>query len=375
MTDPTSSFGDGGTADKWKRRGLFGMAAALVAGFMARVAEQPVEAGTDGDVVLGASNTESTTTLIQHTGSTGPALRASCMAPTNGRGLEGVGSQVGVYGVGSPSIPGSGSTGVLGVADVGASYGVQGLDHSGSTSGIGVYGASVSGWGSIGSSNSGVGVFGQVAAPGGPGSVAVWGQNYGQQSGLGAGTGGFGVLGVSANGHGVYGAASTVGAGGVVGASNGIAGAWAMICFGPAIVEGDFTVVGGAKSAAVRCPDGTYRRLYCVESPESWFEDFGKGQLECGQAEVRFDPEFAAVVNLDDYHVFLTSYDDQLLHVAQQTSGGFTVRAREAAANARFSWRVVARRKDIDATRFQTVTVPPQPVVPRLREPITDGRR
>jgi len=34
-------------------------------------------------------------------------------------------------------------------------------------------------------------------------------------------------------------------------------------------------VIGGPKSAAVPHPDGTLRRLYCVESPESWFEDFG----------------------------------------------------------------------------------------------------
>ena len=64
------------------------------------------------------------------------------------------------------------------------------------------------------------------------------------------------------------------------------------------------TVVGGAKSAAVPHPDGTHRRLYCVESPESWFEDFGKGQLDCGEADVAIDPTFAAVVDLDDYHVF-----------------------------------------------------------------------
>jgi hypothetical protein len=61
-------------------------------------------------------------------------------------------------------------------------------------------------------------------------------------------------------------------------------------------VRGDFTVAGGAKSAAVPHPDGTHRWLYCLESPESWFEDFGRAQLTCGRAEVKIDPDFAALV-------------------------------------------------------------------------------
>jgi hypothetical protein len=31
----------------------------------------------------------------------------------------------------------------------------------------------------------------------------------------------------------------------------------------------------GLKTAVVPLADGTRRRLYCVESPESWFEDVG----------------------------------------------------------------------------------------------------
>ena len=75
------------------------------------------------------------------------------------------------------------------------------------------------------------------------------------------------------------------------------------------IVGGDFTVVGGAKSAAVPHPDGSHRRLYCVESPESWFEDFGGDTLVCGEAAVALDPDFAAVVDASNYHVFLTGHD------------------------------------------------------------------
>ena len=42
-------------------------------------------------------------------------------------------------------------------------------------------------------------------------------------------------------------------------------------------VEGSLTV-WGPKHAAVPHPDGSRRKLYSLESPESWFEDFGKGR-------------------------------------------------------------------------------------------------
>ena len=114
-------------------------------------------------------------------------------------------------------------------------------------------------------------------------------------------------------------------------------------------------------------PDGSHRRLYCVESPESWFEDFGRGTLACGEAEVPFDPDFAAVVDTSDYHVFLTG-DDQLfdLCVSKRTTDGFTVKAARGAGDGRFSWRVVAKRKDIAAARFERVDIPAEPELPSI---------
>jgi hypothetical protein len=138
------------------------------------------------------------------------------------------------------------------------------------------------------------------------------------------------------------------------------------------IVGGNFTVVGGAKSAAVPHPDGSHRRMYCMESPESWFEDFGKGRLECGRADIAIDPEFAAVVDLRDYHVFLTEYGGHNnLSVAEQTPHGFRVEAADPTSVARFSWRVVAKRKDIAGRRLEPVTIPTEPTLPPVPEGIT----
>jgi hypothetical protein len=153
----------------------------------------------------------------------------------------------------------------------------------------------------------------------------------------------------------------------VVGATNGVAGAYAGAFYGPVAVSGAFTVFGGPKSAAVPHPDGSHRRLYCLESPESWFEDFGESTLACGQAEVRLDPDFAAVVDLSTYHVFLTQYDEHNdLCVTQRSANGFRVTGKDDASSGAFSWRVVAKRKDIPAPRFETVTVPQEPVQPSL---------
>jgi hypothetical protein len=212
-------------------------------------------------------------------------------------------------------------------------------------------------------------MYGQIPSTSKTNAIAIYAQNYSTYTGASPGAGGFGIYGLSANGHGLVGATAAAGAAAVVGATNAVGGAYAGVFFGPVVVSGAFTVVGGPKSAAVPHPDGSQRRLYCVESPESWFEDVGKAQLACGQAAITLDLDFAAVVDTDDYHVFLAQYgghDD--LSVSEQTPLGFTVQAKDATASGRFSWRVVAKRKDIAAPRFETVEVPREPQLPNVPE-------
>ena len=237
------------------------------------------------------------------------------------------------------------------------SAGVVG-DNTAAT-GIGVLGRSGNnglgtGVGVQGESGSGTAVRGVIGAASASNAIAVYGLNNSSYAGPGPGAGGFGVYGLSARGHGLVGATSSAGGAAVVGATNGVAGAYAGAFYGPVAVSGDFTVFG-AKSAAVPHPDGSHRLVYCVESPDSWFEDFGKGTLE--------------------YHVFLTGYGmDYPLYVMEQTATGFTVQADRAAALAtgkkdgdltgKFSWRVVAKRKDIAGARLAPVTMPPEPTLP-----------
>jgi len=340
-----------------KRRGILAAAAAVVAGLVAKLSETPVSAGVDGDVVLGTTSTTTAQTAVRNNGD--PAA---------------VGTIGALVGIRSTSIVNAfgGTIGVFGVTDVPAGIGVRGSSQaangigvSGDSTSIGVQGFGVTGV--LGQSTSGNPILGQVTPGSNANTIAIYGQNYSTYAGPGPGAGGFGVYGISAKGHGLVGATATAGGAAVVGATNGVAGAYAAAFYGPVIVGGAFTVVGGPKSAAVPHPDGTHRRLYCVESPESWFEDFGKGQLECGSAEVMIDPDFAAVVNLDDYQVFLTEYGERSdLFVADQKSTGFRVQAKDDNARGRFGWRVVAKRKDFTGDRLETVTIPAEPILPSV---------
>jgi hypothetical protein len=127
------------------------------------------------------------------------------------------------------------------------------------------------------------------------------------------------------------------------------------------MIVGDLDVQG-AKGAAVPFPDGTLRRLYSMESPESWFEDFGEARLVNGKAEVRIDPGFAAVVQ-GPYHVFITPCGDSNgLYVSSRTRKSFGVREQQRGKSTLvFSYRIVAKRKDIRGLRFVKVKSPERP--------------
>jgi hypothetical protein len=344
--DACSSAPD--TTQTLKRRGLFAAGAALVAGLIAKLSEQSVSAGVDGDVVLGVSNSTTGATEVRCTAANGAGLIGTCLSGASGIGVNGQGSRWGVLGL---SI-GTGSAGA-------------GVFGEGAANSAGVYGENNDGVGVQGWTLNNYAVFGQIPAFSSSNTIAIYAQNYSTYAGAGPGAGGFAIYGLCAKGHGLVGATATAGGAAVVGATNGVAGAYAGAFYGPVIIGGALTVVGGPKSAAVPHPDGSHRRMYCLESPESWFEDFGKGQLECGRAAVSIDPDFAAVVHLDDYQVFLTEYDQHSdLCVTDRTPVGFRVQARDAAADGQFGWRIVAKRKDITSERLATVTIPPEPTLP-----------
>jgi len=269
----------------------------------------------------------------------------------------------GIFGRGNTNgtgVYGDGGTGVYGASLIAGGIGVQangdyGVWAAGNTAGI------------YATSQNGNAVRGEVPSFSTLNTIAIYGLNNSKYAGPSPGAGGFGVYGLCAKGHGLVGATATAGGAAVVGATNGVAGAYAAAFYGSVVVGGAFTVVGGPKSAAVAHPDGSHRRLYCMESPECWFEDFGTGRLKGGCADVAIDPDFAVMVDLSSYHVFLTQYDaHDVLAVSDRTVTGFRVHANNPDASGEFSFRVVARRNDIAAPRFEQVTIPPEPTLPPL---------
>src|SRR5207237_2452311 len=103
----------------------------------------------------------------------------------------------------------------------------------------------------------------------------------------------------------------------------------------------------------VKDASGQHRLVYCVESPESWFEDFGSGKLVNGKASVALDPVFTQIAHTDDYHIHLTSQGDTNgLHVSSQSATGFTVAENKGGTSADgFRSRLVATGSGIHGER------------------------
>jgi hypothetical protein len=218
---------------------------------------------------------------------------------------------------------------------------VAGLNYATGLNNVGVYGYAATG----------TGVYGAAAAPN---RYAVIGATYAN--------GGYGLTGVVASG--VTGAIAFLG-----GAP---AGNYAAVFNGDVVVNGSFTVVNPVnKHGAIKHPDGSYRLLYSVESPESWLEDFGTGVLTNGKAEISLDPDFAAVVQPGEYHAFAMARDAGCkgLAISAQSASGFVVQELNGGvSNGAFSYRVVAKpRSEEKVTRLGKVVLP-QGQMPDLLE-------
>jgi len=248
---------------------------------------------------------------------------------------------VALYGVGQND-----QEGLVGTCNGSAGFGVEGESDSGSaTTAYGVYDVSYA--------SAGYGVYGVAD---GAAATGVFGQAFGPAAAPSART----AAPPSARGT------SDLGHGAVFGFSNKQGGIAVRGSIDPAVQVAPYTFagvfdgtvvvsgslfIGGNKSAYVKHPDGSHRALYCVESPESWFEDFGEGTLTNGKAEVKIDPDFAAVADTSAYHVFLT--------VAATPSAAAHATGKVASdLSGTFLYRVVAKRKDVKAEQLAKVELP-----------------
>jgi hypothetical protein len=266
-------------------------------------------------------------------------------------GVYAVGDNFGVYGQSAERVPALGpKAGVIGNSR--QAFGVVGLSSQlGGVFGrsdkfAGVFGSSSQSVGVGGRSDRSHGVFGITFAPIVPGTnpadypAGVYGQSL---------AGGPGVLGEGDHSTAVVGIAVREALAGYFQGN--------VIVTGTLSVQTDLklpgTVTARIKSAIVPFPDGSQRLLHCMESPEHWFEDLGSARLSRGRATVKLDADFAKVVKLNEYRVFLTPEGDcQGLYVRSKRGTSFEVRELQGGtSNVAFGYRIVAKRKDIKAHR------------------------
>jgi len=240
---------------------------------------------------------------------------------------------------------------------------INGIDGSTGNAGVlgndwrgaqGATGAGGSGpWGFLGGqygaygTNQDFGNYGYL----GSGSYGVYGENM---------LGNYGCLG--SNDHGVYGESYRGDYGYVGGSQRGlygrnINGNWGSIGSNSYGVYYSGGLGGsGDKSCIVRTSVGPVA-LYCQESPESWFEDFGEGTLKNGRAHIELDALFLETVTIDEQNpmkVFVQLHDETCNGVAvKKGSTGFDViELADGRSNGTFDYRIVAKRAGYETVRL-----------------------
>ena len=141
---------------------------------------------------------------------------------------------------------------------------------------------------------------------------------------------------------------------------NGIQGEGATGVYGSGTNYGVYYSGGlagtGTKSAIVKTLDGP-KTVYCQESPENWFEDFGSGIINEGSAQVSVAADFMQTVTInDDYpmKVFVTPNANLGNWWVEKRKDDFILHAPGAADGATFDYRIVAKRKGFETLRLET---------------------
>ena len=372
-----------GTGKVVKRRGILAVAGAVIAGIVAKQTSQKTAAndsvwqwpykGTTA-TVSGGSAMNITNTSANSDGIFVSAMREGIISHGDDIGVLGSTgfTGIGVRGDGG-SVVGTGVEGRGGGDNSANTTGFPiGVRGSVPTNGYGVYGNAGNGYGVYGNATGGIGVGGVAAGGYGVKGISASGTGeaafHNAASGSGQGVygssnspDGFGIVGANnaAGGTGLLGYIAGPGTGAIAFAGTASPGNYAAYFNGTVVVNGQLIVSDPSYKSGVlkHSVDGSDRLVYCMESPESWIEDFGTGKLVNGQASVNLDPDFAAVVRTDDYHVFLMERDGTHHHLSvdKQGASGFTVTADAEGARVKgkqasdlsgtFSYRVVARPK------------------------------
>ncbi|MBN1756141.1 hypothetical protein JW877_08025 [bacterium] len=113
----------------------------------------------------------------------------------------------------------------------------------------------------------------------------------------------------------------------------------------------------GTKPAVVATSEGP-REMYAMESPNLWFEDFGIGIVNSGQATIALKDDYLETVTINDENplmVYITPLAPLGNWWVENTQNGFILNAPDAPCEAQFNYRVVAKRKLYEDLRMKIV--------------------
>ncbi len=121
--------------------------------------------------------------------------------------------------------------------------------------------------------------------------------------------------------------------------------------------------VGGTKSAYVPTRNYGTRVLYCEESAEIYFTDYGSARLENGHCTVQIDPVFLQTVTIDDNNpmkVFIQMTDEcpNGVYVKKGKDEFEVIEQNGGHSNATFDYRIVAKRKGFETRRLTHIQEP-----------------
>jgi hypothetical protein len=113
----------------------------------------------------------------------------------------------------------------------------------------------------------------------------------------------------------------------------------------------------GSKSCVMKTSQGP-RALYCVESPENYFEDYGTAKLINGRARINIDPLFLETITINNenpYKVFIQMTDEisNNVHIVKHDTYFEVIENNNGTSTAEFDWRLVAKRKGFEKLRLK----------------------
>lgn len=118
----------------------------------------------------------------------------------------------------------------------------------------------------------------------------------------------------------------------------------------------------GTKSTVMSTRSGP-RILFCPESPQPFFEDFGEARLVAGHCRVNLDPLFLDCITVDEGHplrVFITLTDNcNGVYVKTDATGFDVYELNNGRSNAGFFYRVVGVRRGNEHLRFPAAPAAP----------------